>query len=225
MKNNGQKQLREEMSFLNVNQKEKEELELLASEIKIIADFKRSRQFKEKFLSALRPNDSRRNLLFSRVLIPRIFIPVALGIVFLISVAATVVFAEKSKPGDILYPFKSISTKVIDNMPSDLRKVNILLNNGGKDDDKRLDRKTTKNPEDEPESEKAQQEDYQKNVGETLRVAETSVPEEKVRRAEEEVKGSSADNPERKSPEGKTQSGETSEGQESKSGDKPAEEK
>ena len=100
--------LEKELKIRGLSQTEAEELGQVAKSIGQIGRFARSEEVKEQFLVKLL--GTKKQELFAW---PRLFAPaVAFVLILVVLGAGSVVFAQKSLPGDFLYPVKRLSENV-----------------------------------------------------------------------------------------------------------------
>jgi len=97
-----------ELKIRGLSQTEAEELGEAAKSIGQIGRFTRSNEVKEQFLIKLLGTKEKQSFVW-----PRLFAP-AIAFVLILAVLGTgsVVFAQKSLPGDVLYPVKRLSENV-----------------------------------------------------------------------------------------------------------------
>src|SRR3990167_1907256 len=97
-----------ELKIRGLSQTEAEELGEAAKSIGQIGRFTRSNEVKEQFLIKLLGTKEKQSFVW-----PRLFAP-AIAFVLILAVLGTgsVVFAQKSLPGDVLYPVKRLSKTV-----------------------------------------------------------------------------------------------------------------
>src|SRR3989344_2268940 len=97
-----------ELKIRGLSQTEAEELGEAAKSIGQIGRFTRSNEVKEQFLIKLLGTKEKQSFVW-----PRLFAP-AIAFVLILAVLGTgsVVFAQKSLPGDVLYPLKRLSENV-----------------------------------------------------------------------------------------------------------------
>src|SRR3990167_10056218 len=100
--------LEKELKIRGLSQAETEELGQVAESITQIGRFSRSEKVKEQFLVKLLGARKRESFAWSRLFAP------AVAFVLILAVLGTgsVVFAQKSLPGDVFYPLKRLSENV-----------------------------------------------------------------------------------------------------------------
>ena len=97
-----------ELKIRGLFQAEAEELGGIAKNIGQIGGISRSEKVKEQFLVKLLGNRKKKSFAW-----PRLFVPsVAFVLILIVLGASSVVFAQKSLPGDFLYPVKRLSENV-----------------------------------------------------------------------------------------------------------------
>lgn len=109
MKNNFEEQLIKELYFEGMLDFEKEEFTKILSKIKNVSEVKRSEAFKGSFLNKL-TNKDKKMIFFTT---PKIYIPALVLILLLFVLITEVVNAQRSLPGQPLYPIKLLSEKFI----------------------------------------------------------------------------------------------------------------
>ena len=97
--------LEKELKIRGLSQAETEELGQVAESITQIGRFSRSEKVKEQFLVKLLGARKRESFAWSRLFAPA----VAFVLILLVLASGSVVFAQKSLPGDTLYPIKKLS--------------------------------------------------------------------------------------------------------------------
>ena len=100
--------LAKELKIRGLPQAEVEELDQVAESIGQIGRFSRSEEVKEQFLVKLLGARKKESFAW-----PRLFAPaVAFVLILILLASGSVVFAQKSLPGDFLYPVKRLSENV-----------------------------------------------------------------------------------------------------------------
>jgi len=100
--------LEKELKIRGLSQAQAEELGEVAKNIGQIGRFSRSNEVKEQFLVKLLGTGKKESFAW-----PRLFAPAVAFVLILIFLGAgSVVFAQKSLPGDVLYPVKRLSENV-----------------------------------------------------------------------------------------------------------------
>lgn len=103
-----QNDLVKELKIRGLSQTEAEELDEVAKSIGQIGRFPRSEEVKNQFLVKLLGTRKKESLAW-----PHLFAPaVAFGLILVVLASGSVVLAQKSLPGDILYPVKRLSENV-----------------------------------------------------------------------------------------------------------------
>ncbi|HYM64906.1 MAG TPA: hypothetical protein VES68_00250 [Candidatus Sulfotelmatobacter sp.] len=95
----------EELKSQRASKKEAEELALFSKNLSNLLKLERSEEFKNRFLNQIGSSKFSRGQMYKRIFLPA-FLTVVLFIGF-----ASVVSAQKSLPGDTLYPVKQFSEK------------------------------------------------------------------------------------------------------------------
>src|SRR3990172_6061690 len=111
-----------ELKIRGLSQTEAEELGEAAKSIGQIGRFTRSNEVKEQFLIKLLGTKEKQSFVW-----PRLFAP-AIAFVLILAVLGTgsVVFAQKSLPGDVLYPVKRLSENVAVSLKPELEQEIII---------------------------------------------------------------------------------------------------
>lgn len=106
-----------------VSHKEAEELKELAARLNLLGSFRRSDELKEQFLAKFSDRQERKAFFWPRVLAPAL----ALVLLLFILGGGSVVLAQKSLPGNFLYPVKRLSEKVNASFNPEFRQEIIVI--------------------------------------------------------------------------------------------------
>lgn len=118
MKNNYRSDLLEELSAQSSLDGEINELLDIAFKLNNLSGIRRSYEFKKAFIKKLGIEKADKNKFY--FFSPRLFIPVLIAVIFLL-VSGTFVYAQKSKPGNLLYPVKRLSEDMVTTVKPELK--------------------------------------------------------------------------------------------------------
>jgi len=110
MNNDFEEELIKELENEGVFAKDREEYTKILNKISMSFEMKRSESFKMSFLSKLSDQDKKKRIFFTA---PRIYIPALLFTLLLFILITEVVNAQKSLPGQPLYPIKRLSENIV----------------------------------------------------------------------------------------------------------------